>query len=144
LQVNEPVINRDGISTLIHAAEAKIGEFQDKVKRIDSRVEQLEGDRDAVEALVEYLSKASERKSLLTGLFVREFEYGSGDEVPPEIVDYYSARLASRVSRIEQLRNLRKEREQGIAFTESDIGLLKKAYSIQDWSVYLDAAVDDY
>jgi hypothetical protein len=80
-------------------------------------------------------SKASERKSLLTGLFVREFEYGTGDEVPPEIVDYYSARLASRVSRIEQLRNLRKEREQGIAFTESDIGLLKKAYSIQDWSV---------
>ena len=142
--MNEPVVNAEAIPGLIEGAQGKVREFEEKVKRIDARIRQLEDDRDAVEALLEYVKKATERKSALTGLFVQEFEYGAGEEVHPEIVDQYEERLERRKASIEHLSALREQRLRGIEFAKRDIELLKRVSAVEYWPVYLEAAVEDF
>lgn len=143
MAMNEPVVNTEAVPGLIEGAEGKVREFEEKVKRIDARIRQLEDDRDAVEALLEYVKRAAERKSSLTGLFVQEFEYGTGEHVHPETVDQYEKRLERRKASIEHLSALREQRLRAIEFAKRDIELLKRVSAIESWPVYLEAAVED-
>ncbi|RQS64270.1 hypothetical protein DID96_28495 [Burkholderia sp. Bp8963] len=141
--MNEPTVNTEAVPVLIEGAEGKIREFQAKVERIDARVQQLEADREAVEALLEYVKEAAQRKSVLTGLFVHDFEYGSADPVHPEIVDQYEKRLARRLASIKQLKLLREQRVLAIEFAQKDVERLKKIHGVHPWPTYLESAGED-
>ncbi len=136
-------LERQEISRLLLEAGNKISSFERKIQNISVTVEQLKVKREAVLAALEYASREEARRNL-TGMFVRDGEYGLPINFPEELLRKLEQRKKELDERIHYYENKLKERQKGIEFIHHDIELLKKVQYIDlNASLYEAAALID-
>ena len=137
------MLEHQEISRLLKEAENKISSFERKIQNISVTVEPLRVKREAVLAALEYASREEARRKL-TGLFVRDGEYGLPINFSGELLRKLEQRKNELDERIKYYENKREERQKGIEFIRQDIELLKKAQYLElNASLYEAAAVID-
>ncbi|QOJ08142.1 hypothetical protein [Nitrosomonas sp. H1_AOB3] len=131
------------ISRLLVEAENKISSFERKIQNISITVEPLKVKREAVLAALEYANREEARRKL-TGLFVRDGEYGFPINFSEELLRKLEQRKNELDKRIQYYENKCEERQKGIEFIRQDIELLKKAQYLElNASLYEAAAIID-
>lgn len=125
------------ISRLLGEAKNKISSFERKIQNISVTVEPLKVKREAVVATLEYASREEARRKL-TGLFIRDGEYGLPLNFPEELLRKLEQRKNELDERINYYENKREERQKGIEFIRQDIELLMKAQYLE-----LNASLDE-
>lgn len=131
------------ISRLLAEAENQIERYERKIQNISVTVEPLKVKREAVLAALEYASREETRRKL-TGLFVRDGEYGLPINFSAELLQKIERRKNELDGRIRHYENKLEERQKGIEFIRQDIELLKKILHLElDASLYEQAALID-
>jgi len=131
------------ISRLLAEAENQIERYERKIQNISVSVEPLKVKREAVLAALEYASREETRRKL-TGLFVRDGEYGLPINFSAELLQKIERRKNELDERIHHYENKLEERQKGIEFIRQDIELLKKILHLElDASLYEAAAIID-
>lgn len=131
------------ISRLLAEAENQIERYERKIQNISVTVEPLKVKREAVLAALEYASREETRRKL-TGLFVRNGEYGLPINFSAELLQKIERRKNELDERIRRYENKIEERQKGIEFIRQDIELLKKTLHLElDADLHEAAAVID-
>jgi archaellum component FlaC len=128
------------ISRLLMEAENQIERFETKIQNICATVEPLKVKREAVLAALEYASREDARRKL-TGLFVRDGEYGLPINFSAELLQKIEQRKNELDERIQHYESKREERQKGIEFIRQDIELLKKIQYLELNASLYEAAV---
>ncbi|MFT3799748.1 MAG: hypothetical protein QM766_00880 [Burkholderiaceae bacterium] len=131
------------ISRLLMEAENKIKHFETKIQNITAAMEPLKVKREAALAALEYASREEARRKL-TGLFVRDGEYGLPINFSAELMQKIEQRKNDLDGKIQHYERKREERQRGIEFIRQDIELLKKTQYLElNESVYEAAGLID-
>ena len=128
------------ISRLLAEAEYKIERFGRKILNISAAIEPLKANREAALAALEYASREEARRKL-TGIFVRDGEYGLPINFSAELLSQIEQRKNELDQRIHSYECERDERQKGIEFIRHDVELLKKAQHLELTANFYEASV---